>query len=99
MELLRTTRTAESLPLHGEIDPLDVDIFRDVDAAIASGVTTVDLSGVSSMDSTGLHVLASIRSFPERTGTARAAPPSRSVARLLGIALPGAMRGVVIHPD
>jgi anti-anti-sigma factor len=99
MELLRITRTDDALRLEGEIDIGVVDELSDaLRDSIASGITTVDLSGVSFMDSSGLHVLVSAKPLNGQ-GPLVLLHPSRSVARLLDIALPGSVPGVVIHAD
>jgi anti-anti-sigma factor len=100
MTLLHTTLTAGRLELEGEIDLVTIGILRDaLDDAIGSGVTTIDLSGVDFMDSTGVHALVATASSLNGQGPLVLLRPSRSIARLLDIALPGAMPGLVIRTD
>lgn len=100
MQLLRTTRTADALHLEGEIDLAVADQLSEaLREAMASGVAVVDLSAVTFIDSTGLHAIVSAARSLNGQGPLVLTRPSRSVARLLGIALPGAMPGVVIRPD
>jgi anti-sigma B factor antagonist len=100
MTLLHTTLTAGRLELEGEIDLVTIGILRDaLDDAIGSGVTTIDLSGVDFMDSTGVHALVATASSLNGQGPLVLLRPSRSIARLLDIALPGAIPGLVIRTD
>ena len=100
MELLRTTRTAGALRLEGDLDLRVADRLSEaLREAIASGITVVDLSADTFVDSTGLHAFVSAARSSNGQGPLVLERPSRSVARLLGIALPGAMPGIVIRSD
>ncbi|HYF10994.1 MAG TPA: STAS domain-containing protein [Actinomycetota bacterium] len=82
------------------MDLVTIGILRDaLDDAIGSGVTTIDLSGVDFMDSTGVHALVTTASSLDGQGPLVLLRPSRSIARLLDIALPGATPGLVIRTD
>ena len=98
LELLRTSRTPAILRLEGDIDlAASGQLNEALGEAIAAGVTTIDLSGVTFMDSTGLHAILSAARSLNGQGPLVLERPSRSVARLLGIALPGALPGIVIR--
>ena len=100
MALLRTTRTPGALRLEGEIDLAVADQLSGVlDEAIASGITVVDLSAVTFIDSTGLHAIVNAARSLNGQGPLVLERPSRRVARLLGITLPGGMPGIVIRSD
>ena len=90
MELLRITTTTEALRLEGEIDLAVADQFRDaLRASIASGNRSVDLSAVSSMDSTALSILLVAAKALDGQGPLVVLRPSKAVRRLLYFAVPG----------
>ena len=100
MQLLRTTQTAGALRLEGEIDlAAERQLSEALREAIGSGIKVVDLSAVTFIDSTGLRTILSAAQSLNGQGPLVLERPSRSVARLLGIALPGAMPGIVIRSD
>jgi anti-sigma B factor antagonist len=98
MPLLRITNTDNALWLEGEVDlSAEDDLTRALDAATKDGTTTVDLSGVTFMDSTGLRVLLRRAAVLNGSGPlALRAPPAR-VQRLLDVAFPTGAPGLVIE--
>jgi anti-anti-sigma factor len=94
MVLLRLTCTDRALLVEGEIDFASADELAEVlRRSIASGVRTVDLSGVSFMDSEGLRMLMKVALSMDGQAPLVLRAPSRSVRRLLHVALPtGAAR-------
>ena len=100
MVLLRIEGTTDALRLQGEIDLASVDqVTEALRDAIDAGITTVDLSAVTFIDSTGLKTLLNAAASLNGQGPLVLLRPSRSVSRLLGIALPGATPGIVIRTD
>ena len=90
MELLRITATTEALRLEGEIDLSVADQFADaLRTSIESGTTSIDVSGVTFIDSTGLQVLLSASNELNGQGPLVLVRPSKPVKRLLDLALPG----------
>ena len=91
-EQLRITLSDEAVLLEGEVDVASADAFyRELGDAIEQGITTVDVSGVTFMDSTGLRViLASARTLDKYgRGPLRIRRVTPPVRRLFDVALPG----------
>lgn len=100
MALHRITATPEALRLEGEIDLAAADRLADaLRAAIESGTTVVDLSGVTFLDSTGLHVLLSAGAALNGNGPLVLVRPCPAVRRLLDIALPGGVPALAVRDD
>src|SRR3954469_22863871 len=90
MELLRISATPEALRLEGEIDLAVAVQFREaLRASIDSGATSVDLSGVTFMDSTALSILLMAAKRLDGQGPLVVLRPSKFVRRLLDLAVPG----------
>jgi anti-sigma B factor antagonist len=89
MELFRITKTDGALIVEGEVDLAAADELRDaLLESAAAGTSVVDASGVTFIDSTGLHVLLTAGRALNGTGPLVVRSPSRAVRRLLSIALP-----------
>ena len=89
MELLRITKTDDALIVEGEVDLAAADELREaLLESAAAGTSVVDTSGVTFIDSTGLHILLSAGRALNGTGPLVLRSPSRAVLRLLSIALP-----------
>lgn len=100
MPLLRITATTQALRLEGEIDLAAADeLARALRTSVESGVTSVDVSGVTFLDSTGLRVLLSAGDALDGQGPLVLLRPSRSVRRLLDIALPGGVHGLAVRDE
>jgi anti-sigma B factor antagonist len=90
MELLRITATTEALCLEGEIDLAAADRLGEaLRTSIESGTSSVDVSGVTFIDSTGLRILLSAANSLNGQGPLVLLRPSKAVKRLLDLALPG----------
>jgi anti-anti-sigma factor len=95
-------RTPDGVFVRGEIDLADADDF--VDAVYRAAVQArddrfvIDLSGVSFMDSTGVHALVSI--IDRCRDTDLVVIPSRRVFTILHLAglADGALENVVLYP-
>lgn len=100
MQLLRINATPEALRLEGEIDLAAADQLAEaLRASIASGTTSVDLSDVTFIDSSGLHVLVSAAVALDGQGPLVLLRPSKSVKRLLNIALPGGIPTLAVRDE
>jgi anti-anti-sigma factor len=89
VELFRITKTDGALIVEGEVDLAAADALRDaLLGSAAAGTSVVDVSGVTFIDSTGLHVLLTAARALNGTGPLVVRSPSRAVRRLLSIALP-----------
>jgi len=97
MARLRVTATAEVLHLEGEIDLASADqLTQALRRWIESGNTCVDVSGVTFLDSTGLHVILSSGNELNGSGPLVLLRPSSAVRRILEIALPGGVPSLVV---
>jgi anti-anti-sigma factor len=100
MALLRITATTEALCLEGEIDLATGDQLEEaLRASIASGTTSIDVSGVTFLDSTALNVLLSAAAALNGQGPLVLVRPSPHVRRLLDIALPGGVPALAVRDD
>jgi anti-anti-sigma factor len=89
MELLRITKTDGALIVEGEVDIAAADELREaLLESVAAGTSVVDVSGITFIDSTGLHTLLTAGRALNGTGPLVLRSPSRAVQRLLSIALP-----------
>ena len=100
MTLLRITAAPEALRVEGEIDLASADQLAEaLRTAIASEVRSVDVSGVTFLDSTGLEVLLSAGHAMNGDGPLVLLRPSYPVRRLLDIALPGGVPALAVRDD
>jgi anti-anti-sigma factor len=98
VSLLQTTRTTGTVRLNGEIDlAVAEDLTTVLHGAVDSGVTTIDASGITFMDSSGLHVLLKAADASmARSGPLVLVRPSACVRRLFDVALPGGVPSIVL---
>jgi anti-anti-sigma factor len=88
------------LRVTGELDLLTVPQLRDALAAVAGlgREVVLDFSGVSFIDSSGLGLLLSAAQTTQAQGGSLVVrAPSAAVRRLLGIAIPDGMPGLVVE--
>jgi anti-anti-sigma factor len=98
MSSVRTSTTDDVVVLEGDIDlAVADDVLTVILAAAERGTTTVDLSGVTFIDSSGLNALLVASRELNGDGPLRLRSPSRSVRRLLDLALPTGAPGVEVH--
>ena len=99
MALLRIARTDEALQLRGEIDLAVADDVRAaVLDALDAGISVVDMADVTFIESTGLRALLAAASTVDGHGTLTLRNPSRSVTKILAIALPNGAPGLTVSP-
>jgi anti-anti-sigma factor len=97
MALLRLTCTDRALLVEGDVDLANADELAEaLRQSIASGVRTVDLSGVSFLDSEGLRTLMRAALTMDGQAPLVLRGPSRSVRRLLDVALPTGAPGLEV---
>ena len=100
MALLRIDATPEALRLEGEIDLAVADQFTEaLQASIASGTTSVDLSGVTFIDSMGLCILLMAGRRLEGLGPLVLLRPSKAVRRLLDTRMAGGHHALAVRDD
>ena len=98
MALLRITTATEALRLEGEIDLAVADQFQEaLRASIASGTTSVDLSGVTFMDSSAVSILLMAGKRLDGQGPLVLLRPSNAVRRALDEALPGGHHALAVR--
>jgi anti-anti-sigma factor len=88
-----------SLFVEGEIDVAAAGAFGEaLDQAAALGPLVLDLSGVTFMDSSGLHVL--LRAAEAANGTPVVITSmGRAVRRLFNVAIPEGVPGLAVRED
>lgn len=95
---IRPLKDPRAFALQGELDMASAEeLLMRVRAAPAEGDLTVDLSGLTFMDSTGLHVFLEAASARNNGSCVVLKNPSTPVARVLEIALPGGGPGLKIE--
>ena len=100
MALLRITPTDEALRLEGDIDLAAADQLTEaLGEATGSGITVVDVSDVTFLDSTGLHVLLSAANALNGQGPLILRRPSPAVTRILDLAIPGGVAALAVRDD
>jgi anti-anti-sigma factor len=94
---IRIGRTADSLAVEGEIDLAVADqLDTAVRGALDDGVTVLDLSRVTFLDSTGLRIILTASRAVNSGGPLVLRRPSDAVRRVLDVALPGGAPGIEI---
>lgn len=97
-ELLRITRIDDGLCLEGELDLNDAAEFRAaLEEAAGRGALTVDASGLSFMDSSGLKALVEIAASRNGGPPVVLRRPTRQIRRLLAIGVPGGIHGLEVR--
>ena len=100
MSLLRSSTNDDAVILEGEIDLAVADEgLRTLLDAAAAGTTTVDLSGVTFMDSSGLNMLLTVANTLNGSGPLVIRRPSPAVRRVLDLTLPNGAPGLVVADD
>ena len=100
MALLHKQGRTEALRLEGEIDLTVADQMGEaLRTSIESGTTSVDLSGVTFMDCTGLHILLSAGNALDGQGPLVLLRPSKAVRRVLDLALPGGVPSLRVRDE
>lgn len=98
MELLRIAKTDGALIVEGEVDLAAADQLREaLLESAAAGTSVVDVSGITFIDSTGLHILLTAGQALNGAGPLVLRSPSRAVQRLLSIALPDGTPEIVVR--
>jgi anti-sigma B factor antagonist len=87
IETKHTDGQGAVLSVGGEIDLASAPQFREALAQVAAEKisVTIDLTGVTFMDSTGLHALFTFASATNGNGPVRVVNPSRTVLRTMQI--------------
>jgi anti-sigma B factor antagonist len=97
---IRIDRTDDALALEGEIDLAVADqLDGAVRQALDDGITVLDLSQVTFLDSTGLRIILSASRALNSSGPLVLRRPSNVVRRVLDVAIPGGAPGLVIDDD
>ena len=100
MTLLRTIRGTDVTTFEGEIDLSVADeALQTILQAAETGASTVDMSGVTFMDSSGLNTLLQAARSMNGNGPLVIRRPSEAVRRVFDIALPTGAPGLVIDDD
>ena len=95
MSSVEPTTTDPAVVLEGEIDmAVADDVLTQILEAADQGTTTVDLSGVTFIDSSGIHAIFAAAGRLNGNGPLHLRAPSPAVRRLLSITAPSGVPGI-----
>jgi anti-anti-sigma factor len=96
--LLRITTTDQGIRLEGELDLSGASEFRRaLEEAARSDALTIDASGLSFMDSSGLKALVDVAASRNGGPPIVLLRPTRPIMRLLEIGVPGGVHGLEVR--